>query len=140
AFDVPVDAVRQKSAKLEEDGLVAFADQAGESGRTKRLWRLTAKGHCRFPDTHGDLTVNLIAGIRLVFGEAGLDRLIEARQRAAGTAHRKAGQPFSAPAERVRTLARFRSGEGYMAGFQAEPGGRFLLLQNTFPLCATAPT
>jgi predicted ArsR family transcriptional regulator len=38
----------------------AFDDQAGEIGRPKRFWRLTEKGHGRFPDTHGDLTVNLI--------------------------------------------------------------------------------
>jgi predicted ArsR family transcriptional regulator len=44
------------------------------------MWRLSA--HARFPDTHGDLTVSLIEGIRSVFGEAGLDRLIEARQEA----------------------------------------------------------
>jgi predicted ArsR family transcriptional regulator len=46
------------------------------------MWRLSAQGHARFPDTHGDLTVSLIEGIRSVFGEAGLDRLIEARQEA----------------------------------------------------------
>src|SRR6516162_9109977 len=79
---------RQHLAKLHGDGLVAFDDQAGEVGRPKRMWRLTAKGHSRFPDTHGELTVSLIAGIRSVFGEAGLDRLIEARQESAGDAYR----------------------------------------------------
>ena len=74
--------VRQHLAKLHGEGLVAFDDQAGEVGRPKRMWRLTPKGHSRFPDTHGDLTVSLIEGIRSVFGEAGLDRLIEARQEA----------------------------------------------------------
>jgi predicted ArsR family transcriptional regulator len=51
--------VRQHLAKLHAEGLVGFEDQAGEVGRPKRMWRLTAKGHARFPDTHGDLTVNL---------------------------------------------------------------------------------
>ena len=73
---ITVVGVRQHLAKLYAEGLVAFDEQAGEIGRPKRLWRLTAKGHGRFPDTHGDLTVNLIGGIRSVFGEAGLDRLI----------------------------------------------------------------
>src|SRR5712691_7634700 len=69
--------VRQHLAKLHDEGLVGFDDQAGEVGRPKRMWRLTAKGHGRFPDTHGDLSVSLIEGIRSVFGEAGLERLIE---------------------------------------------------------------
>ena len=80
ALGITVVGIRQHLAKLRAEGLVAFEDQAGEIGRPKRFWRLTAKGHGRFPDTHGDLTVNLIGGIRSVFGEAGLDRLIEARQ------------------------------------------------------------
>jgi predicted ArsR family transcriptional regulator len=63
--------VRQHLAKLHSEGLVAFDDQAGAVGRPKRMWRLTPKGHSRFPDTHGDLTVSLIEGIRSVFGEAG---------------------------------------------------------------------
>src|SRR5580692_7533155 len=80
ALGITVVGIRQHLAKLHAEGLVAFDDQAGEIGRPKRFWRLTAKGHGRFPDTHGDLTVNLISGIRSVFGETGLDRLIEARQ------------------------------------------------------------
>src|SRR6202045_3972302 len=85
--------VRQHLAKLHGEGLVAFDDQAGEVGRPKRMWRLTAKGHARFPDTHGDLTVSLIEGIRSVFGEAGLDRLIEARQEAMGATYRQGLKP-----------------------------------------------
>src|SRR6266849_7087490 len=82
ALSITEVGVRQHLAKLHSDDLVTFDDQAGEVGRPKRMWRLTAKGHGRFPDTHGDLTVSLIEGIRSVFGEAGLDRLIVARQEA----------------------------------------------------------
>src|ERR1700732_3006229 len=87
ALGITVVGIRQHLAKLHAEGLVAFDDQAGEIGRPKRFWRLTTKGHGRFPDTHGDLTVNLIGGIRSVFGEAGLDRLIEARQKSAGVGY-----------------------------------------------------
>jgi predicted ArsR family transcriptional regulator len=62
---------RQHLARLHDDGLVTYQDQSGEVGRPKRIWRLTAKGHARFPDTHGDLTVSLIEGIRSVFGTGG---------------------------------------------------------------------
>ena len=137
---ITVVGIRQHLAKLHAEGLVAFDDQAGEIGRPKRVWRLTAKGHGRFPDTHGDLTVNLIGGIRLVFGEAGLDRLIEARQDSAVMAYRRALEPCSGLEDRVRTVARLRTEEGYMAEFGAEPDGSFLLIENHCPICAAAKT
>ena len=140
ALGITVVGIRQHLAKLQAQGLVAFDDQAGEIGRPKRLWRLTAKGHGRFPDTHGDLTVNLIGGIRSVFGEAGLDRLIEARQEAAVAAYRRALESCSCLADRVRTVARLRSEEGYMAEFEAEPDGSLLLIENHCPICAAAKT
>jgi predicted ArsR family transcriptional regulator len=140
ALGITVVGIRQHLAKLHADGLVAFDDQTGEIGRPKRFWRLTAKGHGRFPDTHGDLTVNLIGGIRAVFGEAGLDRLIEARQEAAMAAYRKALEPCPGLGNRVRTVARLRSEEGYMAEFEAEPDGGFLLIENHCPICAAAKT
>jgi predicted ArsR family transcriptional regulator len=137
---ITVVGVRQHLAKLRAEGLVAFDDQRGEIGRPKRFWRLTAKGHGRFPDTHGDLTVNLIGGIRSIFGEAGLDRLIAARQEAALAAYRRALEPCSRLEDRVRTLARLRTDEGYMAEFEAEPDGSFLLIENHCPICAAAKT
>ena len=137
---ITVVGIRQHLAKLHAEGLVAFDDQAGAIGRPKRFWRLTAKGHGRFPDTHGDLTVNLIGGIRSLFGEAGLDRLIEARQAAAVAAYRRALEPCSGLEDRVRTLARLRTEEGYLAEFEAQPDGGFLLIENHCPICAAAKT
>ena len=119
--------VRQHLAKLHGEGLAAFDDRAGTVGRPKRMWRLTAKGHARFPDTHGDLTVSLIAGIRSVFGEAGLDRLIEARQYAMVAAYRQALERYPDLGDRVGVLARLRTVEGYMAECEIQGDGSFLL-------------
>ena len=138
ALGITAVGIRQHLAKLHAEGLVAFDDQAGEIGRPKRFWRLTAKGHGRFPDTHGDLTVNLIAGIRSVFGEAGLDRLIAVRQEAAVATYRSALAPCSGLEDRVRTIARLRTEEGYMAEFEVEPDGSFLLIENHCPICVAA--
>src|SRR5271169_4133308 len=120
--------VRQHLAKLHGEGLVAFDDQAGEVGRPKRMWRLTGKGHGRFPDTHGDLTVSLIEGVRSVFGEAGLNRLIDARQEAGVASYRQALEPHSDLADRVGVLTRLRTAEGYMAEFEMKADGSFLLI------------
>jgi predicted ArsR family transcriptional regulator len=132
--------VRQHLAKLRGEGLVTFDDQAGEVGRPKRMWRLTAKGHARFPDTHGDLTVSLIEGIRSVFGEAGLDRLIEARQEAMVATYRQAFEPHLDLGDRMGVLARLRTVEGYMADFEKQEDGSFLLIENHCPICAAAKT
>ena len=132
--------VRQHLAKLHGEGLVAFDDQAGEVGRPKRMWRLTAKGHARFPDTHGDLTVSLIEGIRSVFGEAGLNHLIEARQEAGVATYRQALEPYRDLGDRVGVLARLRTVEGYMAEFEMQGDGSFLLIENHCPICAAAKT
>src|SRR6516164_3427979 len=140
ALGITVVGIRQHLAKLHAEDLVAFYDQAGEIGRPKRVWRLTAKGHGRFPDTHGDLTVNLIGGIRSVFGESGLDRLIEARRELAVAAYRNALVACFSLEDRVRTVARLRTEEGYMAQFEAESDGSFLLIENHCPICAAAKT
>jgi predicted ArsR family transcriptional regulator len=131
---------RQHLAKLHGEGLVAFDDQAGEVGRPKRMWRLTAKGHARFPDTHGDLTVSLIESIRSVFGEVGLDRLIEARQEALVVSYRLALERCPDLADRVSVLTRLRTVEGYMAQFEMQEDGGFLLIENHCPICAAAKT
>jgi predicted ArsR family transcriptional regulator len=130
--------VRQHLAKLHAGGLVAFDDQAGAIGRPKRQWRLTAKGHGRFPDTHGDLTVSLIAGIRSVFGQVGLDRLIKARQEAMIVTYRQALQPYSGLRDRVSVLAQLRTAEGYMAASEEQSDGSFLLIESHCPICAAA--
>src|SRR5215472_16147659 len=126
ALGITAVGIRQHLAKLNAEALVAFDDRAGEIGRPKRIWRLTAKGHSRFPDTHGDLTVSLIGSIRSVFGESGLNRLIEARQDAAVAAYRRALEPCTSLADRIRVVAQLRVEEGYMAEVEAEPDGSFL--------------
>jgi predicted ArsR family transcriptional regulator len=130
--------VRLHLAKLHNDDLVTFDDLAGEVGRPKRMWRLTAKGHARFPDTHGDLTVSLIDSVRSVFGDAGLDRLIAARQQAIVANYRLALQQCPDLGNRVAALAGLRTAEGYMAECESQSDGSFLLIENHCPICAAA--
>ena len=130
--------VRLHLARLHNNDLVTFDDLAGEVGRPKRMWRLTAKGHARFPDTHGDLTVSLIESIRSVFGDAGLDRLIAARQQAIVANYRLALQQCPDLWDRVAVLARLRTAEGYMAECESQSDGSFLLIENHCPICAAA--
>jgi predicted ArsR family transcriptional regulator len=130
--------VRQHLGKLCGDGLVASGDQAGAVGRPKRIWRLTEKGHARFPDTHADLTLSLIDAVRSVFGQPGLDRLIAARQEAMVANYRRGLDDCPDLCDRVATVARLRTAEGYMAECEPAPDGGFLLIENHCPICAAA--
>ena len=130
-------ARRQLEAALEK-GLVACDDVADKVGRPARFWLLTDAGHARFPDRHSDLAVQLIEQTRSVFGEAGLEQLIAAREHTIEASYREQvqGQP-DLPA-RVQALARARDAEGYMAETEVQPDGSVLLIENHCPICAAA--
>ncbi|HSY78574.1 MAG TPA: transcriptional regulator, partial [Verrucomicrobiae bacterium] len=74
-------AVRQHLYRLNVEDLVEFTDERRKVGRPARVWRLTSAAAERFPDTHGDLTVEIIGAVRATFGEAGMDKLLRERLR-----------------------------------------------------------
>ncbi len=132
-------AVRQRLAPLARAGLVAHDDRIAGRGRPKRHWQLTEAAAGRFPDTHAELTVELIAAIRGELGEAALDRLVQRRQRDTVAAWQAALAGRATLQDRVAALAELRRAEGYMAEWQADPDGDgFLLVENHCPICAAA--
>ena len=134
-------AVRQHLAALEEAGLVVMeeARAQGARGRPPASWRLTPLADAVFADTHAELSVELVANVREVFGETGLTRLIEARTTQQASAYRAAMQGASTLKERVRRLVRLRTDAGYMAEMKATADG-FLLIENHCPICRAART
>ncbi len=129
---------RKHLLNLHEDALVAYEDRREEVGRPKRYWTLSEKGHARFPDAHSDLTLELLTSVRRVFGEQGLDKLIDDRESAAEAGYKAAMAGCEDLQSRVERLAEIRNREGYMAEWHAEPDGSFLLLENHCPICAAA--
>ncbi len=121
-----------------ERGWVQFEDVADKVGRPSRHWSLTEAGHARFPDRHGELTVQLIDQVRNVFGEEGLGKLIRAREKNSESLYREllAGQDDLR--QRVHSLAAARSAEGYMAEAIELEGGAIGLVENHCPICAAA--
>lgn len=149
---VTAEAARQQLVRLAGEGLVEAEPEktgpektgaektAGEeprAGRPSRRWRLTAAGEARFPDTHGELTVQLIATIRRELGEEALERVIAARAAEIRRAYHAALDGIQDIAGRVARLTEIRSAEGYMAEYRAE-NGALLLLENHCPVCAAA--
>jgi predicted ArsR family transcriptional regulator len=101
-------------------------------------WSLTAKGHGRFPDTHAQMTLELIEAVRSEFGDAGLVRLIDRREQAMAAHYERQLQGAGSLAARVQRLAALRSAEGYMAEIASLDDGRFVIAENHCPICAAA--
>lgn len=72
--------IRQHLQAMEDDGLVDFSDIRVKVGRPTRHWSLTAEGHRRFADSHGDLAVSVIDSVQTLFGDEGLEKVIQQRQ------------------------------------------------------------
>lgn len=132
------EAVRQQLVRLAEDGLVAPRSESRGVGRPAQFWDLTAEGNAEFPDTHAELTVQLLRTIQSRLGDEALDTIISAREEETRTAYLAEMKNAGSLRERVDRLARLRSAEGYMADWQEMPDGSLLFVENHCPICAAA--
>ncbi|WP_353056196.1 metalloregulator ArsR/SmtB family transcription factor [Janthinobacterium sp. JC611] len=137
-LDITSMGARRQLEAAQDRGLVVFEDVADKVGRPSRRWALTEQGHARFPDRHADLTLELIAQIKTLFGDAGLDKLIGARERSSEADYARLVDVSDDLARRVDSLARARDGEGYMAHAEPQDDGSVLLVENHCPICAAA--
>ncbi|HHQ4474712.1 MULTISPECIES: helix-turn-helix transcriptional regulator [Aeromonas] len=128
---------RQHLMTLEADGWVSFNDEARGRGRPVRLWHLTEQAWQRFPDSHSELTLQLIDNIQQLFGEVGMERLIAQREQQQ-LARYQAELTQPALADQLAALTAQRTREGYMADFRQEEDGSWLLWESHCPICAAA--
>lgn len=131
-------AVRDHLERLAAEGLVEHATAPDGVGRPRQTWSLTAKGHGRFPDSHAQMTVELIDAVRSEFGEAGLARLVDRREQSMAAHYEQALRGARSLKARVERLAKLRSAEGYMAEASRREDGRYLIAENHCPICAAA--
>lgn len=138
-LDMTTMGVRQHLSELEARGLVAQTQEEKQTrGRPVHLWKLSAAGHGRFPDTHAQTTLELIDVIRSSLGEERLHQLIDDRSIAIENKYK---QQLDAAApdlqEQIERLAQLRSEEGYMAEVRLLPDG-WMLIENHCPICSAA--
>lgn len=138
AVGVTRQAARLQMEKLAAEGLVEHVTERMGVGRPRRSWSLSEKGHQRFPDSHAQMTLELIEGIRGEFGEEGMDRLIKRRERATEVGYRLALDGADTLEDRLERLAQVRAAEGYMAEWSRQDDGAYLLIENHCPICAAA--
>lgn len=135
-------AVGLQLATLEEEKLVypqAEPAHPPRRGRPMQSWRLTEAANRVFPDAHALLTVGLLTSLQEVYGEQGMNKLLEARTRQHVEEYGRA-VPAGSLKEKVKALAKVRDQEGYMTEVGAAPGGGFLLVENHCPICSAAKT
>jgi predicted ArsR family transcriptional regulator len=135
---ISVQAVRQRLERLLAENLVTYSDRAHGRGRPRRLWSLAPGAASLFPDTHAQLTVDLIGAIRSELGETALAKLLERRKEQITAFYRKRLAREPDIAKKLAALADMRSAEGYMARVEALADVGFLLVEDHCPICAAA--
>ncbi|MFY0475562.1 helix-turn-helix transcriptional regulator [Achromobacter marplatensis] len=137
AMDLTAEAVRQQMTRLHADGLVDSESHSAGRGRPTQIWYLTEAGHGRFPDTHAEMTVQMIGAVRQVFGDEGVEKLIQVRETAMLNSYHQAMLGAKDLAERLERLVQVRASEGYMAELRKD-GLDYLFIENHCPICSAA--
>ena len=102
--------------RLEKSALVQFHEISIGRGRPKRFWALTSKGHDQFPQQYDNLSVDIIENVKELFGQSGLNQLIELREQKTRLKYStKMREQNMTSVEKVQALATVRAYEGYMA-------------------------
>lgn len=136
---VSQEAVRQRINRLAQQGLIELHESRGALGRPRRYWQLTAAGHSRFPDSHAQLTVQLIDAAFSLQGEAGVDHLLDAREAAIHERYQQALEGVHRLEEKLEILTRLRNEEGYMARMEPlDDGSGWNLIEDHCPIGAAA--
>lgn len=136
-LNMTAEAARQQVQKLLAEGLIVGHELPQQGpGRPRQSWIVTTAGQRCFPDTHAQLTEQLIHSVRQLFGEAGLDKLIDQKSQTTLVQYQEwcTGTTLS---ERVHQLAHIRDDEGYMARIVQEKH-EWLLIEDHCPICAAA--
>ena len=80
ALSMTKEGARQHLVKLAELGLVDTVIKSSGVGRPNTSYLLTDKGVEKFPNTHADLTVQLLQSVKNLLGNDALDTLIKDRE------------------------------------------------------------
>lgn len=123
--------------KLAEEGLVQATSESKGVGRPTLNWSLTAVGNARFPNAHGDLSVQLLNTIKAELGEQVLEQIVDKRGEEILQRYAEELKNCYTLEEKIACFAAIRQREGYIADWGKDDLG-FLLVENHCPICAAA--
>lgn len=136
-LNITNEGARLHLLKLAESDLVQTEQRSKGVGRPVTLFKLTEKGSVLFPDAHADLTVQLLHTIKDELGKEALNKLISAREKDFTEKYNSAMDSGHSLEEKLSTLVRMRTEEGYMATWEKNEDG-YMLVENHCPICSAA--
>ncbi|MBL1222513.1 transcriptional regulator [Chryseobacterium sp. L7] len=131
------EGARKHLLNLAEEGLIKSVAKSEGVGRPSTYYILTEKGLSQFPDSHADITVQILRSVKNLLGENALNLLINDREKNTYERYEKALAKAESLEQRLDVLVKVRSEEGYMAEWTKE-GGDYFLIENHCPICAAA--
>ncbi|QES93972.1 transcriptional regulator [Empedobacter brevis] len=136
-LSITKEGARKHLLNLAQEGLIEPNIKSEGVGRPSTFYTLTEKGWAQFPDTHAEVTVQLLQSVKNILGENALDLLISDREKITYEQYEKALAKTKNLEQRLVVLAEVRSKEGYMAEWKKE-GDYYFLIENHCPICAAA--
>lgn len=136
-FSITTMGARQHLQTLENDGLLEVFDVKVKVGRPTRHWALTDKGHEHFADRHGDLTIQVIDAIEHLFGNDGLKKVTQEREKQTLANYQQVISADLPLEKKVYSLAKLRESDGYMVEIEPIQHG-YKLIENHCPICRAA--
>ncbi|MGK6341430.1 helix-turn-helix transcriptional regulator [Chryseobacterium sp. DT-3] len=136
-LSITKEGARKHLLNLAEEGLIRSVSKSEGVGRPTTYYTLTEKGLSQFPDSHADVTVQILRSVKNLLGENAMDLLINDREKNMYERYEKALVKAESLEHRLEILVQVRSEEGYMAEWTKE-GNEYFLIENHCPICAAA--
>lgn len=138
-FSITDMTVRQHLYALEKQGDIYFCPVPRPKGRPAKLWQLTEQAKTHFPNTHAEFSTGLISSIEKIFGEQGMEKLLDVRLQDQVTEYAAQIPPTKPLKEKLETLAAIRTHERYMADIiKNNDQDGFLFIENNCPVYEAA--
>ena len=123
--------------RLEADGLVERSYRAGQVGRPRVQFRLSAGASALFPHGYTEMSLCALEFIERRLGRPAVAELLA--QRATEVADKSRARVANGPlAQRVEELARLRTESGYMAELGGRQRGTIAMVEHNCPILAIA--
>lgn len=136
-LNITKEGARKHLISLANKGLIEPVLKNVGVGRPSTYYVLTPIGLSKFPDTHADVTVQLLKSVKNLLGENALDLLINDREKVAYDRYQNAMGNRVTLKQRLEMLVKLRNDEGYMAEWNTIDEA-YYLTENHCPICAAA--
>lgn len=136
-LSITKEGARQHLNGLIQSELVISEQRSEGVGRPTIYYSLTDKGFSRFPDTHAQVTVDLLQAVKSLLGDDALNLLISDREQQTYSRYAEALTGLDTIESRLDKLSLLRSQEGYMAEWKKEED-LYYFIESHCPICAAA--